>query len=218
MSGFAWWELRIERPFLDLRLLAANGALTRTYARFGLLTFCVYTVLYGVTEWIGAARGLSSLATGLLLLPMSGLSAIVLGPVSRRNLVRAPLIAAAAASIVASVGVVLLTTGTSLGWLVCITLLFGVTMGAMSSGNQTALYKLVAPDSIGTASGLLRTFGYLGSIAPSATIGIVFHRRVADSGLHHLAVVMVLASFAALILTVADGRLRGVDSTSRLAS
>jgi MFS family permease len=34
------WELRVSRPFLDLRLLARNGALSRTYLRFGLTMFC----------------------------------------------------------------------------------------------------------------------------------------------------------------------------------
>lgn len=205
--GLVGWELRVSRAFLDVRLLTVNRALTRTFARFGLLTFCVYTVLYGVTEWIGAARGMSSLATGLLLLPMSGLSAIVVGPVSKRNWIRGPLIVSAIASIIASMGVLWLTRNTSVAWIVVITLLFGVTMGTMASGNQTALYTQVSSDYIGTASGLFRTFGYLGSIASSALISIVFHRGVSDAGLHHLAAIMIVASLGALIITVADRQL-----------
>jgi MFS family permease len=49
------WELRTSRPFIDFRLLAANGALRRTYLRFAMTTTCVYTVLYGLTQWLQAA-------------------------------------------------------------------------------------------------------------------------------------------------------------------
>lgn len=207
-AAFIWWELRVKHPFIDVRLLATNLALTRTYLRFASMTLCIYTVLYGVTEWLGGARGLSSLETGLLLLPMSGLSALVVGPISKRNLVRGPLLVSAASSIVASIGVMFLRTSTPIIWILIITLIFGVTMGTMASGNQTALYTQVRAEQIGTASGLLRTFGYTGSIASSALIGIFFHTKVSDSGMHHIAIIMVAVSIIALIMTISDRRLR----------
>jgi len=64
------WELPASRPFFDVRLLAANAALSRPYLRFGLTTLCVYTVLYGLTQLLQAARGASSREAALLLLPM----------------------------------------------------------------------------------------------------------------------------------------------------
>jgi sugar phosphate permease len=60
---------------------------------------------------------------------------------------------------------------------------------------------------IGTASGLFRTFGYLGSIASSAIISIVFHTSVSDHGLHVIAIIMIIVSAVALVITVADRRL-----------
>ncbi len=53
------WELRAAKPFIDLRLLASQRALTRTYLRLGLTLLGVYVVLYGITQWMEAARGLS---------------------------------------------------------------------------------------------------------------------------------------------------------------
>jgi len=208
-----WWEVRTIHPFIDVRMLASNLALTRTYARFALTTLCIYTVLYGVTEWIGAARGTSALEAGLLILPMSLISAFIVGPVSKRNLVRGPLIVCAGSSIVASVGVLFLAANTSIIWILLITFVFGVTMGTMASGNQTALYMQVTSDQIGTASGLLRTFGYVGSIASSALIGIVFHKKVSDSGLHHIAAIMIVVSVIALVMTIADRRLKVVNKS-----
>ncbi|MFD1673885.1 MFS transporter [Alicyclobacillus fodiniaquatilis] len=213
-----WWELRAKHPFIDVRMLASNLALTRTYARFASLMLCLYTVLYGVTEWIGAARGASALEAGLLILPMSVLSALVVGPVSKRNLVRGPLIVAAVSCIVASIGVLFLTTSTPIIWILLVTLIFGVTMGTMSSSNQTALYMQVSADQIGTASGLFRTFGYIGSIASSALIGIVFHTKVSDSGLHHIAIIMIAVSFIAMVMTIADRRLKAVNKDAASAT
>jgi MFS family permease len=80
--------------------------------------------------------------------------------------------------------------------------------GTAASGNQTALYTQVAADQLGTASGLFRTFGYVGSIASSAIISIVFHKNVGDHGLHVIAVIMIAASAVTLLVTVADRRLR----------
>ncbi len=208
-----WWELRTRQPFIDVRMLATNLALTRTYVRFTLITLCIYTVLYGVTEWIGAARGTSALEAGLLILPMSVISALVVGPVSKRNLVRGPLIVCAGSSMVASIGVRFLTTNTSIVWILLITIVFGVTMGTMASANQTALYLQVSADQIGTASGLLRTFGYIGSIASSALIGIVFHIKVSDNGLHHIAIIMIAVSVIALVMTIADRHLKVVNKS-----
>jgi MFS family permease len=206
-AALAWWELRASKPFFDIRLLGTNLALSRTYLRWAVMCLCLYTVLYGVTQWLEAARGLSALGASLVLLPMSAAGAIVAWPVSRRNLLRLPLLITGVSCLVGSAGVLLLTSSTPLALIVLVTLLFGVTTGTGASANQTALYAQVDAAQIGTASGLFRTFGYIGSIASSAIISIVFHAGVSDHGVHVIAVVMTAVSVVALVLTVADRRL-----------
>lgn len=201
--GLVLWELRAASPFVDVRLLASNGALSRTYLRMALVALCVYTVLYGVTQWVQDGRHVSSLEAGLLLLPMSVLSAVVMRPVTARNLVRGPLVVTAAACLVPSAGVLLLTTGTPLVWIVVITLFFGLALG-MSAANQTMLYVQVPAEQMGTAAGLFRTFTYVGSIASSAVINIAFGTRADDSGLHVIGVVMIVMSGIAVLITVLD--------------
>jgi MFS family permease len=202
------WELRTRQAFFDVRLLASNLALTRTYLRFALTSLCIYTVLYGLSEWLEAARRFSAEDAGLLLLPMTGISIFILRPISQRNLVRGPLIVAAISSIAGAVGVLLLGTGTATIGIVAITLIFGVTLGTFASSNQTALYTQVDAQQIGTAAGLLRTFGYIGSIASSAIITVVFRSHVTDHGLHTIAVTMLAASAGGLLLVLADRTLR----------
>jgi len=59
---------------------------------------------------------MSALGAGLLLLPMSVISGVVAVPISRRNLIRGPVIVAALASLVGSAGVLFLaSTPTSFG-------------------------------------------------------------------------------------------------------
>jgi MFS family permease len=206
-AALAAWELRANRPFLDVRLLAGNLALTRTYLRWAVLCLCVYTVLYGVTGWLQAGRGLSALDAGLILLPMSAVGGMTARPVSRKNLLRMPLVVAAVSCLAGSAGVLLLAGSTPIAWIVIVTLIFGITLGTGASANQTALYTQVPGAQIGTASGLFRTFGYIGSIASSAIIAIVFHTSVSDHGLHVIAFIMIGVSAVALIITLADRQL-----------
>jgi MFS family permease len=202
------WELRARTPFLDFRLLASNRALTSTYLRFGLVSLCVYVVLYGLTQWNEAVLGLTETEAGLLLLPMTLISGLVISPVSRRNLVRGPVIAAALACLIGSAGVLLLSASAWIGLVVAVTVVFGIALGAAAAGNQTALYRQAPAEVLGTASGLLRTFGYLGSIGASAITGIVFHTSVSDHGLHDIAWIMVGVSVALVLMTITDRTLR----------
>ncbi len=202
------WELRARTPFLDFRLLASNLALTSTYLRYGLVLLCVYVVLYGVTQWVETVRELSETAAGLLLLPMTLVSGLVISPVSRRNLVRGPVIAAALTCLIGSAGVLLLSASAWIGWIVVVTIVFGIAMGAAAAGNQTALYGQAPAELLGTASGLLRTFGYIGSIAASAITGIVFHTQVSDHGVHLIAWIMVGVSLVLVLMTLTERTLR----------
>jgi MFS family permease len=202
------WELRAATPFFDVRQLGSNLALTRTYLRASLTLLGVYTVLYGVTQWLQAARGFSSEEAGLLILPMGAVAAIVTRPVARRNLVRGPLITTAVAMFVASIGVLFLTTHSPVILIIGVIVVFGVAVGTTTSGNQTALYAQAPPDQLGTASGLFRTFGYIGSIASSTITGIVFRSSVTDHGLHTIAMILIGVSAVVLVMTIADRRLK----------
>ena len=197
------WELRARTPFFDVRLLASNGALSRTYVRFGLVMLSSYVVLYGITQWLEASRGLSEVTAGLLLLPMTVISGIVVVPFARRNLVRTPLLLAAVACILTAVCTLFLPTPQWVVFLLIATVLIGFAQGAASS-NQLALYGQAPPEVLGTASGLIRSFGYLGSIASSAITGIVYRQHVTNSGVTTIAWIMVGASVALLLLTALD--------------
>jgi predicted MFS family arabinose efflux permease len=93
--------------------------------------------------------------------------------------------------------------------LVGVMILFGVVVGTTSVGNQTALYLQSPPENLGTASGLSRTFGYIGSIASATITSIVFRTRVSDAGLHDMALILVGVAAVVLLLTLLDRQLPG---------
>jgi MFS family permease len=202
------WELRASAPFIDMRLLVSNLALTCTYMRGALLLLSFYALFYGLTQWLEAGHGLSPRQAGLLLLPMGLLAALLSQPISARNLVRGPLVVGAASMVAASGAVALFTAHTHVAVIVGVTLLFAITLGTAFVGNQTALYIQAPAEHVGIAAGLFRTFGYVGSIASSTVTGIVFSRNVTDSGMQMVGRILVAVSVAMLVLTVFDRTLK----------
>ena len=208
------WELRAAQPFLDVRLLASNRALTRTYIRNGLTLLGTYVILYGLTQWLEAVRGLSAYQAGLALLPMGVLSAVTARMTARRTKVRIPLLASAVLLVVGAMAMLFINTGTPMPAVIAASAVFGFTSGAGTVANQTVLYREAPAATVGTASGLLRTFGYLGSIASAAITGVAFHTRVSDPGLHHVAWILVLIAAVVLVMTVLDRHLARADRTN----
>jgi MFS family permease len=207
-TGEILWELHVRSPFVDVRLLVARPALAATYVRFGLVLLCLYTVLYGITQWVETVRDVGEAAAGLLILPMTLVSGAIIAPVSKRNLVRGPVGAATVACLAGSAVALRLDSGAWLGLVVILAIVFGAAMGFASAGNQTALYTLAPAEQLGTAAGLLRTFGYIGSIASAAITGIVFRHGVTDHGMHEIAWIMVGVSLALTALTLPVQTLR----------
>jgi len=207
LGGLIAWELRARHPFIDVRMLARNGPLVRTYLRQALTLMAAYTVLYGYVQWLEEGRGLGPSVSGLVMLPMSAVAAVGAAVIAPRALVRGPLLLSAIAIVVGAAAVTLVDAHTSVVLLVALSLVFGVVMGMNSTANQAALYGQTTADDIGVASGLLRTSSYLGAIFASALIALAFPGRATDAGLHLAAVVMIGLGVAVLLLVVFDRRL-----------
>ncbi len=81
--------------------------------------------------------------------------------------------------------------------------------------NQAALYREAPAEKVGTASGLLRTFGYVGSIASATITGVVFHAGVDDAGLRHISLILIGIGAVVLLITVLDQHLTTADSATQ---
>jgi MFS family permease len=163
------------------------------------------------------SAGLSPLAVGLILLPLSGASIVLARVNSNKGWVRWPLVAGAAALILTG-GVILFITHSSsilVVSLVGMSLLFGVTNGFSGFANQAALYMQAPAAEIAVAAGLYRTFSYIGAIFSASLIGIVFGAHMTDDGFHRLGWVIIGIGAASGVLTVLDRRIPVVAPRDR---
>ncbi|SHK09929.1 Major Facilitator Superfamily protein [Pseudonocardia thermophila] len=206
---FVRHELRVPTPFLDLRALVGNGALSRTYLRTGIGLVGVYVVLYALPLWLQDRQGFAPSAVAFLTVPVMVVGVVASIAVARMRAPWLPLAAAALASLggAGALVVSVLAAATVLPVLVA-TALFGIVMGATSAANQQALYVQADPGRLGTAAGLMRTAHFLDSIWSTALVGVAFQHGVTDGGLLVIAAVVAVASVLMLALAVGDRALR----------
>lgn len=211
---FAWRELRVAEPFIDLRLLASNVPVLRTYLRTLLSYIVSYAFLYGYTQWLEQGRGLSSSAAGLVLLPTFASAIVVSSLTGRRPEVWRKLVVSGVFLIVCC-GLILFVDGASPVWLLMVIgVVSGVPQGLTNLANQNALYFQTDPARTGAYSGLLRTFVYLGAIISSSTNGAFLTHGADTPGVHDLAWFMLVVAALFLVATLADRRLRRLDIRS----
>ncbi|WOF21657.1 MFS transporter [Microbacterium betulae] len=179
------WERRAPDPLLDVRLLASEPALARTYLRQLLVGLAVSTALYGLSQWREDAAGLDAAAIGVILLPLSVVSILLARIVSVRGWVRGSLVGGALAVIAAGGMLSLLRSGMPglVPLLLGVAIVYGAANGLTSVATQTALYLQAPADRIGTAAGLLRSFGHIGAIFSASVISVTFGAQPSDAGL-----------------------------------
>jgi len=70
-TAFALRELRVQEPFIDLRVLGGNVPMLATFLRQLLSYTTAYAFLCGFTQWLEEGRGLHAATAGLVLMPLS---------------------------------------------------------------------------------------------------------------------------------------------------
>ncbi|GAA4169049.1 MFS transporter [Gryllotalpicola koreensis] len=212
VAALIWWSLRSEHPFIDIRMLRRNGALSRTYLRMLLIYFGAYSMMYGFSQWVQGSAGYSADQAGFIQLPTAVLAAATSIMIAKNQRLRLPLVLSGAIPFVGGVLLVFLTGASPLWLLLLVAAIFGVPQGLASVSNQQALYRQAPGAQLGTASGLSRTAVYLGSILSSAAIGLAFPSAPTDSGLHSLGIAVAVVVGAAAVLALIDPALKSAAS------
>ncbi|WP_202238502.1 MFS transporter [Actinacidiphila reveromycinica] len=207
-TAFAVRELRAPTPFIDLRVLGGNTPLLATYGRSLVAYVVSYAFLYGFTQWTEEGYGLSPFHAGLVQIPMFLVGIGVSVTVGRRRGVVGKLLLGAVGQIAACVLMLGLTAGSPLWMLLLLAVVFGVPQGANSLALQNSVYFQSDPERTGSSAGLLRTFGYLGSMIASSATAVSFGDRASTGGMHHLAWFMLGAGALYLLATAFDRTLR----------
>jgi len=186
-------------PFLDVRMLAANKALSATYLRFCVTCIPTYAVFYGFVQWMESALGYTPTEAGIATLPLSVVSMATTLLASRTKTLRAPLMLAALTMLLGWGGLYLLKDRASRIEIGIVGVIFGIAQGTNAVANQAAVYEQAPASDIGTAAGLQRTAGYLGAVAASSLLAFFYGKQATTAGLHSLAFAMIVLS--ALLLT-----------------
>lgn len=141
LGVLVWWELRVDSPFIDLRMLVGNGALTRTYLRMFITYTGMYLMVYGFTQWLQDAAGYSADHAGLIQLSTTAFALVCSWIVARSTTVRGPPTAAATALIPGALLMAFVDAGSPLIYLLLLVGVFGITQGFGSVCNQEVVYR-----------------------------------------------------------------------------
>jgi predicted MFS family arabinose efflux permease len=189
--------------------LLRNPALVMVYAQFAAVNVVFYAVFYGLPLWLEQTRNYSPELTGVLILPVAGVG-VLATPVAARLINRTgPRPAIVIGSVLLLAGSLLLLqfdAATSLAALLVVGGVLGVPNGFNNLGLQAAMYEVAAPRQIGAAAGVLQTCRYLGAIAATAIIGVIFGSQATSESLHLLAFVMAGVSAALVVASLATHR------------
>lgn len=164
---FAWYEMRIPSPVLDMRLLSAN----RVFAFSNLAALINYSATFAVTFLLSLdlqyTKGFSPEQAGLILIVQPALMAAVSPGAGRLSDRIDPQIVASAGMAFTAAGLfmlVFITESTPLWYLLVSLAVLGVGFGLFSSPNTNAIMSAVAKRSYGVASGMNGTMRIVGQM------------------------------------------------------
>ncbi|WP_332761427.1 MFS transporter [Pseudarthrobacter sp.] len=203
---FAWRELRFRPPFLDLRLLGRNRPLLLVYLVFVVFSGVYYFAFFGLPQLLQEAGHYDAGLVGLLMFPLAAMSVLVT-PVTVRLIerfgVRSVLIAGALILLVASGGLGALTLSLWPPLVFVLTALLGVPYGVVSTASNQGLYVSARPEERGVAAGIFQTCRYLGAIAATVLIGVLYGPGVNQANWGLMVLVMLGLGAVVLGLSVA---------------
>lgn len=208
---FAWRELTCATPFLDLRLLAGNVPLIRVYVTFILANLVLYSVLFGLPQYLEDHAGFRTDAVGALMLPLAAFTAL-LTPVVERAIDRRgvrPALVAGSVGLAASALALQLLAGSTAPWTVLLLMAaIGIPYGVVLISITQSLSLAARPEHMGQAAGLFQTARSIGCIGSTVVVGLSFSGGIepADWTVLATAIAVLAGLFVAAVVLWRDRR------------
>ncbi|MCL6516039.1 MAG: MFS transporter [Alicyclobacillus sp.] len=208
------WELKVERPFIHLRVFARNPTFTWVHVQFVVVNVIFYSIFFGIPTYLQEVRHFDARTTGFLMLALAGFG-VVISPLAGRWIDRSgsrpALVTAGGVMLIGSLLLTTLHATSPMGWLVVVFSVLGLSNGFNNVGLQAALFESAPPEIIGAASGLFMTARYLGTIGSSALLGLVFGATPTTGRLRLLGGLLAVLALAVLWMSLrlprrGDGR------------
>lgn len=204
LAVFVRHEFRTASPFIPLRTLAGNPAVTWVNIEFMIVNVLFYAVFFGLPSYLQTVRHFSELHTGMLMLTL-GMCSLAASPIAGRWVDQSgpkPALRLAGILMIAgSAGIVALgPVSPVIG--VCLPLAaFGISNGLNSVGLQAALFQSAPREITGVASGLFSTSRNLGAILSSLLIGIVMGGAFSFQGFRVLGFILTALSLSLVFIS-----------------
>jgi MFS family permease len=211
LAAWAWWELRVSEPVVDLRTSGRRPVLLTNLASVA-LGFGMYSQALVMPQLLqlptatGHGLGQSLLVAGLMMAPGGLVMMAVSTPAARLSAARGPKVSLLSGALVIAVGygLCVLATGSVLG-LVAASCMIAVGVGLGYAAMPALIMSAVPLSETAAANGLNSLARALGTATSSAVIGVVlanltvhFGREVVPSAAG-FAVALGIGGLAALI-------------------
>lgn len=215
-GAFVWWERRTPEPFIDVRTLLRNRALSATLGRTLLTYTCFYCVFFGIPQWLQYTRGMTPIQAGLTMLPVAGVSvmATMVGSrIYRRHGARTTLLIGTAALLAGGILVASVEKSTSpVLVLLMVAAVLGIPNGFNNIGNQNLINAVTTVDEVGTAIGMYRTMAFIGANLAVVVMQLTTDGTIDDHGLHTTGW-FIVAVAAVLVIGIVLSKNMGPGST-----
>lgn len=178
------WERKQTNPFIDVRLFVQQPSLLLVYLSAMAISYVMYLMLFSLPQWMESVKQISPARTGLLLLPMSLVSAATGLLISRHKSLLVKNVAGISSMIIACTALFFVNATIPMYLLIGITVFVGLSTGINPIANQAWLHEEAPPGRTGVSFGLYRTFSYIGAIVSGSQMKTLYHQGVTDSSFH----------------------------------
>jgi MFS family permease len=202
---FAWRELRVKEPFIDIRIFRIHPKLSMVYIQFIILNIFFYCLFFGLPSYFQEGMGLSVELSGLLMLFMSGISIIISSVTGKwidRTGVNQPIMVGAFISIIGALAFMLFFVQSSYLGIGIILSIMGLSYGTGNVVLQVAMVKESPKEIIGTTSGLFQTCRYLGSILASIILGLIFGKGITAESMKIVGEVLLITGIISFLMSL----------------
>ncbi|WP_308257031.1 MFS transporter [Rhodococcus rhodochrous] len=219
---FVLRERSAEEPFIDVRELARNRALSWTLGRTLLTQTCIYCFFFGIPQWLQYSRGMTPIETGLTMLPVAGVAVMstMIGSFTLRRFgVRATLVAGTLALLAGGVLIAVVEKSTApIVVLLVVSAVLGIPNGLNNLGNQSLVNASTTVEDVGTAIGMYRTVQFIGTNLAVVVLQIAAGQEIDDDGLHNTGWFITGVSVVLLVGVVASRHMPQAVATARQAA
>ncbi|MBO9130748.1 MFS transporter [Bacillus sp. 165] len=193
-TAFIRRELRVEEPFINVRMFRDHMSLTWVNVLFIVLNVYNYALLFALPTYFQDELKLSIEITGMLMLFISGFGIIVsplTGKWVDRSGIMPPLLLGSCCMLAGALLLTFFFHHVTVYTIIPALSVMGMGYGFNNVSLQSAMLRAAPPDEVGVASGLFQTSRYMGSIFSSVLLGLVFGKDVNPSNLQLLGAILI---------------------------